>query len=90
MNRFLLSLCSILMLAVVVSAVMVSYYAWVHRKLVNDLYVQKIERDELQTVWSKLVLEKSTFISLNRVENIALQNLDMQIPDNKNIKRIAQ
>jgi len=88
MNRLLGIFCGLLLLVVVISAITVSYYAWKQRKLVNELYAQKIKRDDLLAVWSDLILEHSTLASLARVEHIAINQLDMNIPRDDNIYKV--
>lgn len=39
------------------------------------------ERDQLQTEWGRLLLEESTWSSPARIERLAVERLDMRLPD---------
>ncbi|MCM2131051.1 cell division protein FtsL [Larsenimonas rhizosphaerae] len=71
----------ILFLLVVISAFVVVSSA--HHTRVQYVRLQKMERqhDQLQTTWSRLLLEESTWSSPSRIEALARKRLDMHVPD---------
>ncbi|MGP0171980.1 cell division protein FtsL [Pseudomonas sp. NCHU5208] len=70
-----------LFLAILVSAVAVSYSAHWSRQLLNDLYGELSVRDKAQAEWGRLILEQSTWTAHNRIETLASEQLKMHIPD---------
>ena len=70
-----------LFVAVLGSAIAVTYYAHLHRQLVNALYDELHERDKVQAEWGRLVLEQSTWTAHNRIETLASERLNMRIPE---------
>jgi cell division protein FtsL len=79
----------LLFLAVLVSAVGVSYTAHWNRQLLNGLYAELSVRDKAQAEWGRLILEQSTWTAHNRIESLATEQLQMQIPDPANVRMIA-
>ena len=67
------------------SAVAVIYSKHKIRMLHVELQNIHKKRDELNTEWSKLLLEKSTYLADARVEKIAKDLLGMQAPEQVNI-----
>ncbi|MCM5703138.1 cell division protein FtsL [Larsenimonas salina] len=72
---------AILFLLVVLSAFVVVTSA--HHTRVQYVRLQKMERqhDQLQTNWSRLLLEESTWSSPSRIEALAQKRLNMHVPD---------
>ncbi len=71
----------LLFIAVLVSALAVSYSAHVHRQLLNALYAELSERDKMQAEWGRLILEQSTWTAHSRIENLAVGQMHMRIPE---------
>ncbi len=79
----------ILFVAVLVSAIAVSYTAHWNRQLLNGLYAELSVRDKAQAEWGRLILEQSTWTAHNRIESLATEQLQMLIPDAANVRVIA-
>jgi cell division protein FtsL len=79
----------LLFLAVLVSAVGVSYSAHWNRQLLNSLYAELSVRDKAQAEWGRLILEQSTWTAQSRIESLATEQLQMLIPDAANVRMIA-
>lgn len=71
----------LLFIAILVSAVAVSYSAHWNRLLLNELYGELSVRDKAQAEWGRLILEQSTWTAHNRIEALATEQLKMHIPD---------
>ena len=71
----------LLFLAVLLSAIGVSYSAHWNRQLLNSLYAELSVRDKAQAEWGRLILEQSTWTAHNRIEALASEQLKMHIPD---------
>ena len=71
----------VLFIAVLVSALSVSYSAHVHRQLLNGLFAELSERDKMQAEWGRLILEQSTWTAHSRIERLAVAQLHMRIPE---------
>lgn len=79
----------LLFVAVLVSAVGVSYTAHWNRQLLNGLYAELSVRDKAQAEWGRLILEQSTWTAHNRIETLATEQLQMRIPDAAQVRMIA-
>jgi cell division protein FtsL len=79
----------LLFVAVLVSAVGVSYSAHWNRQLLNGLYAELSVRDKAQAEWGRLILEQSTWTAHNRIESLATEQLQMLIPDAANVRMVA-
>lgn len=77
-----------LFLAILVSAVAVSYNAHRSRQLLNELYGELHERDRAQAEWGRLILEQSTWTAHNRIETLASEQLQMRIPDAAEVRLV--
>ena len=71
----------VMVLVLLGSSVLVSFSVHLCRRAVGELQALDIQRDKLDVVWSKLLLEHSTLGSLNEVENRAHQHLNMGVPE---------
>lgn len=69
-----------LFVAVVLSALAVTWAAHEHRQRTNLLYGELNERDRVLAEWGRLVLEQSTWTAHNRIENLASERLGMRVP----------
>ena len=79
----------LLFIAVLVSAIGVSYSAHWNRQLLNKLYTELSVRDKAQAEWGRLVLEQSTWTAHNRIESLASEQLKMRIPEPAEIRMVA-
>ena len=79
----------LLFLAVLVSALGVSYSAHWNRQLLNELYAELSVRDRTQAEWGRLILEQSTWTAHNRIEALASERLGMRIPDAAEVRMVA-
>ncbi|WP_407312151.1 cell division protein FtsL [Pseudomonas sp. nanlin1] len=78
-----------LFVAVLISAIGVSYSAHLNRQLLNTLYGELSERDKVQAEWGRLILEQSTWTAHSRIETLATEQLKMRIPDAAEIRMVA-
>lgn len=79
----------LLFLAVLLSAIGVSYSAHWNRQLLNSLYAELSVRDKAQAEWGRLILEQSTWTAHNRIETMATERLQMRIPDAAEVQMVA-
>ncbi|WP_165767120.1 cell division protein FtsL [Parendozoicomonas haliclonae] len=70
----------ILFLLVLMSAVGVTYTAYLNRQAFHQLQTQLMEKNALQEEWGQLLLQHSTLTSHGRVETIARDQLNMDVP----------
>jgi cell division protein FtsL len=77
--RFRLELAAMVM-AVVFSAIWVSWSVHQTRHLTNELQFLQRQYDALQTQWGQLLLEHSTWGGYARVERLAREKLGMKMP----------
>lgn len=80
----------LLSLAVFFSGLGVVYMKDLNRRLYHDLQVQQTQYSQLQTQWGQLLLEQSTLSMQARVENIATNQLQMVVPQQKDIQMVAE
>ena len=69
-----------MVVAILASALAVSYSVHEGRRLTNQLQKLQASHDALHTEWGQLLLEHSTWGSYARVEQLARQKLSMQLP----------
>lgn len=79
----------LLFIAILVSALAVSYSAHWNRQLLNELYAELSVRDKAQAEWGRLILEQSTWTAHNRIETLATERLSMRIPDAAEVRMVA-
>ena len=79
----------LLFLAVLLSAIGVSYSAHWNRQLLNSLYAELSVCDKAQAEWGRLILEQSTWTAHNRIETMATERLQMRIPDAAEVQMVA-
>ena len=72
---------AVLACAVLISAVGVVFARHEARRLFIELQALTAIRDDLNVDWGRLQIERSTWASLGRVEQIADDQLDMQVPE---------
>ena len=78
MSRILLS---VLVLAIVGTAIAVVYERYRHRQLFVELTRAERERDELNIEFGRLQLEQATWAQANRIDQVARQKLGMKFPE---------
>ncbi|WP_277052097.1 cell division protein FtsL [Zestomonas thermotolerans] len=78
-----------LFIAVLLSALAVSYCAHWNRQLLNALYAELSVRDKAQAEWGRLVLEQSTWTAHSRIESLATGQLRMRIPEPGEVRMVA-
>ena len=66
--------------AIVASAVGVVFLHHERRALFVELNALERERDEMQVEWGQLRLEQSVWIAHERIERVAAERLDLEIP----------
>ena len=74
-------LCPLLWLTVIVSARSVVYVSHLCRQLYNELAKLEQEANALQVEWGRYLLEQSSWASLSRVEQMAISELNMRVPE---------
>ena len=79
---------ALLLVAVVICALSVVTSQHKARKLYIELQKQKELAQQMDVEWGQLQLEQSTWAALTRVEKIALQQLQMQLPKSGQIQFI--
>lgn len=79
----------LLFVAVLVSAIAVSYSAHWNRQLLNSLYGELSERDKAQAEWGRLILEQSTWTAHSRIETLATEQLKMRVPAADEVRMVA-
>ena len=79
------SLYGLLVLAVMVSGVAVIYLSHHNRQVFNLYQDQLQQRDALKIEWGKLLLEENTLASHSEIEQRAVNELGMQVPDAKQV-----
>ncbi|WP_456267550.1 cell division protein FtsL [Kushneria sp. AK178] len=71
----------VLLVLVILSALGVISTAYHTRSQYARLQTMERQHDQLQTVWSRLLLEESTWSTPSRIENLARDRLEMHVPD---------
>ncbi|WP_051786305.1 cell division protein FtsL [Endozoicomonas numazuensis] len=80
---------ALLLTSVLVSGVAVSFVGHENRRLHNELQQELERRNKAQVEWGKLLLEQSSLTNPGRVEKIAREELDMEVPDAGRIKMVV-
>jgi cell division protein FtsL len=80
----------LLAIGVLMSALSVVYVTNTAREFNASLQQSLIERDQLHVQWSQLLLERSTWVTQSRVEQIASNKLDMEVPDSKTVVIVSE
>ncbi|MFT5580291.1 MAG: cell division protein FtsL [Paraglaciecola psychrophila] len=79
--RGLMLLCLLLLLALLSSAIAVVYSSYKSRQLFSELQQKSKMAMALEEQWGRLLLEKSTWASHDRIEQLARDKLRMHAPD---------
>jgi cell division protein FtsL len=72
---------SVLLGLVTASGLGVVYTTYTSRHLLNSLQLLENQRNRLQVEWGKLLLEQSSLVAQGRVEDMAIAELGMEVPD---------
>ncbi len=78
----------LLLLLVMLSGFSVSYVAYENRRLYNSLQQELENRNNAQGEWARLLLEHSTLTAPGRVERIARERLNMDVPGSERIEMV--
>ncbi len=78
----------LLLLLVVLSGLSVGYVSYENRRLHNRIQQELENRNSAQVEWGKLLLEHSTLTSPGRVEKVAREKLDMDVPKTSQIEMV--
>ncbi|PJE80355.1 Cell division protein FtsL [invertebrate metagenome] len=70
----------ILLLLIVISGASVSFTAYKNRQLHNQLKTVQDQRNRAQVEWGRLLLEYSTLTTPARIEKLAMERLNMEMP----------
>ena len=70
-----------LLVAVLGSGLTVVYTTHQNRFAFNELQELKVQSNQLETEWSQLLIEQSTFGVEGRIEQKAVEQLQMQVPE---------
>ena len=79
-GRFWLTF-GVLLAACTFTALSVVYTTYTSRHLLNSLQGLERQRNRLQVEWSKLLLEQSSLVAQGKVEDTAIAELGMEVPD---------
>jgi cell division protein FtsL len=82
--------CLPLAFAVVGSAVWVANTRHQARQLFVELEALNRERDRLQVDWGRLQLEQSAWAAHPRIESLASERLQLDLPDQRSVVMIAE
>lgn len=77
-----------LVLVVVLTALGVVYSSHISRELFAEQALLQERNDQLQLEWAQLLLEQSAFTSPGQIESVAAQELEMVLPDVRNIELV--
>jgi len=75
----------VLLVLVAASGLGVVYTTFSSRHLLNDLQQLEKQRNRLQVEWGRLLLEQSSLVAQGRVEDMAIAELGMEVPDLKQV-----
>lgn len=79
----------VLWLAVLTSALAIVYVTYDTRVKFNELETLRREENQLQVVWGQYLLEESTWAAYGRVEKLAQEKLEMDVPNAEDIIMIS-
>ncbi len=70
-----------LLAVVMLTALGVVYTTFTSRHLLNSLQELENQRNRLQVEWNKLLLEQGSLVAQGKVEDTAIAELGMEVPD---------
>lgn len=82
-------LLTVLVVALLVSAVSVVAVKHRSRTLFIELRALERERDRLNVEWTQLALERSSWATHDRIEGLAAQHLGLRAPDADNMEVVT-
>jgi cell division protein FtsL len=77
-----------LLMLIVMSAIGVVYSSHLSRQLFAEQAILLERNDQLQLEWAQLLLEQSAWSSPNRIESVARDSLNMEVPATEDIQLI--
>jgi len=77
-----------LVLVMVLTALGVVYSSHISRELFAEQALLQERNDQLQLEWAQLLLEQSAFTSPSQIESVAAQELEMILPDVRQIELV--
>jgi cell division protein FtsL len=80
----------ILLVLVVVSALSVVYSTYKSRQLFSEFQQQKRQAMRLEEQWGRLLLERSTWASHERIDRLAKSKLKMIVPNSQTMVVVKQ
>lgn len=72
---------SALLVAITLTALGVVYTTFTSRHLLNSLQDLEKQRNRLQVEWNQLLLEQGSLVAQGKVEDTAIAELGMEVPD---------
>ena len=69
-----------LFLALIASGIGTIYTQHLHRKLFVELDSLERERDAMEDEWGRLLLERAVWAGRGRIEHIARERLELELP----------
>lgn len=72
---------SALLVTITLTALGVVYTTFTSRHLLNSLQDLEKQRNRLQVEWSQLLLEQGSLVAQGKVEDTAIAELGMEVPD---------
>jgi len=79
-----------LFVAVLASAIAGVYAKHESRKLFTELQKLSNERDRMEVDWGRLQIEQSTWSTYGRVEQLAREQMQMQMPPPESVSLLAE
>jgi cell division protein FtsL len=79
-----------LFVAVVASSIAGVYAKHESRKLFTELQKLSNERDRMEVDWGRLQIEQSTWSTYGRVEQLAREQMQMQMPPPDSVSLLAE
>lgn len=80
---------TLFVLLIVISALSIVGLRQQNRMAFAELQSLRVERDDLNIEWGRLLLEQGAWSQHQRVEKIAQSRLDMKIPDSRKVVIIS-
>ncbi len=77
-------------LIAVVSAFGVTYVSHLNRQAFNQLQTELMRKNALQEEWGQLLLQHSTLTAHGRVETLAREQLNMDVPGKNRVFMVQQ
>jgi cell division protein FtsL len=85
-----MALCTVLAMAVVVTAIACVYARHESRSMFTSLQSLEVQRDALEVDWGRLQIEQSTWSTHSRVERLARSKMQMRNPAAGEVQVVRQ